>query len=77
MDADKALDGGAVHHDLVVHGLLDLGGGDGDVFKLTKNIGELKADKFYVLFRYDSDDIFLRIFAHSAGSPFQNSTGYK
>ena len=57
VDADKPLDGGAVDHDLVVHGLLDLGGGDGHVFQLAKDVGELHSDEFYILLFHHSNDI--------------------
>ncbi len=61
VDADKAFDGRAIQHDLVVDGLLDLGGGNGHVLELAENIGELHADEFDVLFLYDTDDVFLGV----------------
>ena len=69
LNADKALNGAAVHHDLVVHGPLNLGGGDRYVFQLTENIGELHTDELNVLFFHQPDDIFLGVFAHGR-SPF-------
>ncbi len=68
VDADKALDGGAVQHDLVVHRPLHLGGGDGHVFQLTENVGELHPDELDVLLPHDADDVLFRI-AH-VGFPF-------
>ena len=61
VDADKTLDGGAVEHDLVVDRLLNLGGGDGNVFQLTEDVGELEADKLNILLMDDADDIFLGV----------------
>ena len=57
VDAGKALDGGAVKHDLVVHRLLHLGGGDGHVLHLAENISELHPDKLHALFPDDADNI--------------------
>ena len=68
VDADKSLDGGAVQHDLVVHRPLHLGGGDGHVFQLTENVGELHPDELDVLLPHDADDVLFRI-AH-VGFPF-------
>ncbi len=64
IDADEALNGGAVQHDLIVHRPLDLGGGDGHVFQLAENVGELHPDELDVLFLHDADDIFLGV-SHS------------
>ena len=61
VDADESLDGRAVKHDLVVDRTLDLGGGDGDVFQLSENIGELQADKFHVLLFHDPNNVFFGI----------------
>ena len=59
VDADEALDGGAVEHDLVVHRLLDLGGRDGHVLELSEDVGKLEADKLNVLVPHHADNIFL------------------
>ena len=61
VDAGEPLDGGAVEHDLVVHRLLDLRGGDGHVFQLAKNIHKLHADKLDLLVLYQTDDVFLGV----------------
>ena len=71
MDAGEPLDGAAVDGDLVVYGLLDLGGGDGHVFGLAKNIGKLHADEVYALFLHHADNIFFGVLAHMVGSPFE------
>ena len=65
VDADKALDGRAVQHDLVVHRLLNLGGGDGYVFQLAENVGELHPDELHVFFPHRADDILFGI-AHDS-----------
>ena len=75
MDAGEPLDGAAVDGDLVVYGLLDLGGGDGHVFGLAKNIGKLHADEVYALFLHHADDIFFGVLAHMVGSPFEMKKG--
>ena len=64
----KALDGGAVEHDLVIDRLFDLVGRDGHVFQLAENIHKLHADKFDLFLLHDADDVFLGI-AHNA-APF-------
>ena len=64
MDPGKALDGAAINRDLIVYGFLDLRGGDGHVFGLAKDIGELHADEVNALFLYHADDIVLGVFAH-------------
>ena len=61
VDPHEALNGGAVEHDLVVDRLLNLGGGDGNVFQLTEDVGELEADKLNILLMDDADDIFLGV----------------
>ena len=69
LDADKALNGAAVHHDLIVDGLFDLGGGDGHVFHLPENIGELHADELNIFLHHPPDNVFLSEFAHGC-APF-------
>ena len=61
VDAGEALDGGAVKHDLVVHRLLHLGGGDGHVLHLAENVGELHPDELDLLLPDQADDVFLGI----------------
>ena len=61
VDPDKALNGGTVKHDLVVHGLLDLGGGDGHVLQLAKDICELKTDELHILLLHNANDVFLGV----------------
>ena len=57
IDTDKALDGGAVKHTLIVYRLLNLGGGNGHVFQLAENIRKLEANKFDILLPDHTDDI--------------------
>ena len=68
VDAHKTLDAAAVDHDLVVHGLFDLAGGDGHVFQLAENIGELHPDEFHIIFPHHADDVFLAVLAHEKAS---------
>ena len=65
MDADKALDGRAVKGDLVVHGLLDLRGGDGHVLQLPEDVRDLQADEAHILLPHHADDL---ISVHSPAS---------
>ena len=61
VNADKALDGGAVEHDLVVHRLFDLRGGDGHIFQLAEDVRELEADKLNILLLHHADDVFFGV----------------
>ena len=74
VDADEALDGGTVEHTLIVYRFFHLGGGDGHVFQLAENIGELQTDEFYILFPYHADDIFFGV-RHDRG-PFLSSKSW-
>ena len=76
IDADEALDGGAVKHDLVVHRLLDLRGGDGHILQLSEDVHKLHPDEFDVLLLHDADDVFLSI-AHGVSAPFSPPQGRK
>ena len=49
IDPDESVDGGPVKHDLVVQRLFKLRHRDGDVLHDTKQVGELKSDKFHVV----------------------------
>ena len=69
LDAGVALNGAAVEHDLVVHGLFYLGGGQRDVFELPENIGKLHTDKVYILFARHADHIFTGILSHIESPP--------
>ena len=70
LNADKALNGAAVQHDLVVYGPLHLGRRDGDVFHLSENVGELHADELNIFFLHQADNILFAVFAHGVQSPF-------
>ena len=59
VDAGKSLDGGAVNHDLIVHGLLQLASRDGNILQLAEDVGELHTDEGYVLVLNDFSDIIL------------------
>ena len=59
VDAHKALDGAAVDHDLVVHGLFNLGRGDGHVLQLTEDVRKLHADELHISLPHQADDLFL------------------
>ena len=54
---DEALDGTAVHHDLPVQSPPDLRGGDGHVFQLAEDVGELHADELDVLLPDQAEDV--------------------
>ncbi|MPM77500.1 hypothetical protein SDC9_124506 [bioreactor metagenome] len=64
LNADKALDGAAVQHNLIVQRPLKLGDGDGHVLHLAENIRKLHADELNVLLLYHSENIFLAESAH-------------
>ena len=61
VDAGEALNGGAVEHNLVVHRLLHLGGGDGHIFHLAENIGELHPDKLNIILPDNADNVFFGV----------------
>ena len=69
LNADKALDGAAVHHNFIVQRPLDLGGGDGHVFELAENVGELHPDELDVFVLDQAEDVLLGVSAHEQ-SPF-------
>ena len=64
LDADKALDGGAVEHTLIIQRFFHLAGGNGHVLQRTENIGELQTDKFNVLFFDNTENVLFGITAH-------------
>ena len=70
LDADEPLDGAAVHHDLIVQGLFDLGGRDGHIFHLAEDVRELHADELDVLLPDQAEDVLACVFAH--GRNLQN-----
>ena len=76
VDTDKAVNGGAVEHALVVDGLLNLGGGDGHVFQLAENVRELEADKLDVLLPDNANDVFLRVKVGHGARPLSSSKNH-
>ena len=58
VDADKSLDGTSVNHDLVVDRFFYLTGGNGHVFQLAENVGELHTDEFHIVLFHHFNDIF-------------------
>ena len=77
VDACEAFDGAAVDHDLIVQCFFQLCAGDGNVFHLAKNIGELHADKFDVVFVGETDDVFFGIFIHGETPLLRSMSGNK
>ena len=69
VDADKALDGAAVDHDLVVHRLFDLRSGDGHVLQLAEDVRKLHTDELHVLILHHANDVFLAVLAHETALP--------
>ena len=61
INADKALDGGAVKHDLIVDRLFDLRGGNGHIFQLAENIGKLQANELHIFFPDNTNNIFFGV----------------
>ena len=45
----------------------DLGGGDGHVFQLAKDVSELHSDEFYILILHHSNDVLFAV-AHKAAA---------
>ena len=76
VNTDKAFNGGAVEHTLVVYSLLDLGGGDGHVLQLSEDVHKLHPNEFDVLLLHDADNVFLSI-AHGVSAPFSPPQGRK
>ncbi len=57
LNAHIPFDGAAVDGHLVVERALQLGGGEGHILELPKDIRKLEADKSNALFLYDADDV--------------------
>ena len=57
VNTGKALDGGTVKHDLVVHRLLNLRRGNRHIFHLAENIGKLHPNKFNFFPLDDADNV--------------------
>ncbi|MPM67404.1 hypothetical protein SDC9_114326 [bioreactor metagenome] len=64
LNADEALNGAAVQHDLIVQRPFDLRGGDGHVFHLTEDVCELHPNELDILVAYHAEDVFLAVPAH-------------
>ena len=64
VDTYKAFDRTAVDHDIVIDSFFDLAGGDGNIFKLTKDIRELQANELYVIFLDEANNVFLCVLTH-------------
>ena len=56
-DTHKALDRGTVEHALVIQRFFGLACGDGNILQRTKDIGELKANKLYVFFLNNAENV--------------------
>ena len=64
VNADEALNGGAVEHTLVADRLFNLGRGDGHVFEHAENVGKLQAHELDFLFPNDADDVLFAVDPH-------------
>ena len=64
LNADKAFNGAAVDHDLVVHSLFDLRSRDRHVLQLTEDVRKLHTDELHAFFSNHADDVFLAVPAH-------------
>ena len=64
VNADEALNGGAVEHTLVADRLFNLGRGDGNVFEHAENVGKLQAHELDFLFPDDADDVLFAVDPH-------------
>ena len=69
MNADEALDGAAVDHDLVIHRLFNLRSGDGHVLQLSEDVRKLHTDELHVLIFYHAQDVFLAVLSHETALP--------